>query len=427
VYLQHEESLVFECPPIPICGDIKIEFYEKETFGSDQKLLSFWFNTSFVIEDLQNPQCYYIEIPKEDLDKAHKDKQCKTFKENFKVSCTFQSLDTTQKSRVLQEAPLNELAVDERGVSTISPAFEERPKSASMTVLIDNLDTEIEVLNQVAKCNSTSRDAEEISRDLLKQIIEVLINLDPDGEGLISSPQLLSELRYSNQWREFSIATAELQQAQLDKISPESRLSFWINVYNLLAIHANARFDLHPTSLKDYIQFSRKAKYQIGSFVYSLLEIEYIILKSKLKVPQQIKDLKLEEFNQIGSSDPRWSFGISKADPRINFLLSIGTVDSPPITIIYSNCIFDQLERATRNFLQGMTVNKANKEILVPSQLSWWYQDFAKKKEKVLKSLVEYLSPEQKIVIGEKYQLHFKDYNWIFQYSFSHFVINEYV
>lgn len=29
-----EESLTFECTGLPICGDVKLEFYEKETFGS---------------------------------------------------------------------------------------------------------------------------------------------------------------------------------------------------------------------------------------------------------------------------------------------------------------------------------------------------------------------------------------------------------
>ena len=73
------------------------------------------------------------------------------------------------------------------------------------------LDTEPQALNLVAKCKSTKRDADEIARELLKQIIELLIDVDSDGLGLIESPQLLSELKYSSQWKEFCIATAELQ------------------------------------------------------------------------------------------------------------------------------------------------------------------------------------------------------------------------
>jgi len=106
------ECLIFECPPIPICGDIKMEFYEKETFGSDQKLFAFWFNTSFTIEDPQVPHSFFLEVAKEGLDKAQKDRQCKIFKENFKVLCNFQTLDTNAKSVPATE--FEELVLEEK-------------------------------------------------------------------------------------------------------------------------------------------------------------------------------------------------------------------------------------------------------------------------------------------------------------------------
>jgi len=128
-----EESLIFECPPIPVCGDIKMEFYENQTFGSDQKLFAFWFNTAFATEDLI-PRSYSLEISKEALDKAHKDKQCKIFKENFRVICSFQALESDRTP----SKELSELAIEE--TKDLSPSidnYEKGPQSATLIPLID--------------------------------------------------------------------------------------------------------------------------------------------------------------------------------------------------------------------------------------------------------------------------------------------------
>jgi hypothetical protein len=73
-----------------------------------------------------------VEITKEELDKAHKDKQCKVFKENFKVVCSFQSLDSNEKV-AHTEAALSELQLDEKKEATGDPQL----KSASIAVITD--------------------------------------------------------------------------------------------------------------------------------------------------------------------------------------------------------------------------------------------------------------------------------------------------
>lgn len=80
-----------------IVGDIKIDFYEKDTFGSVNKyffllkyfflkkdrLFAFWFNTCFVpIINENNENQYKLELTKDQLDKANKDK-------SHKVKCNF--------------------------------------------------------------------------------------------------------------------------------------------------------------------------------------------------------------------------------------------------------------------------------------------------------------------------------------------------
>ena len=62
-----------------VCGDVKILFYNIPMFGSKDKIFKLWFNTNFVPED------GVLEIKKDLIDKACKDKNCKKFKHNFKI------------------------------------------------------------------------------------------------------------------------------------------------------------------------------------------------------------------------------------------------------------------------------------------------------------------------------------------------------
>ena len=62
-----------------VCGDVKILFYNVGAFGSKDKIFKLWFNTNFVPED------GVLEVKKDLIDKACKDKNCKKFKHNFKI------------------------------------------------------------------------------------------------------------------------------------------------------------------------------------------------------------------------------------------------------------------------------------------------------------------------------------------------------
>jgi hypothetical protein len=62
-----------------VCGDVKILFFTFSMFGSKDKIFKLWFNTNFV------PQDDVLEIKKDLIDKACKDKHCKKFNHNFKI------------------------------------------------------------------------------------------------------------------------------------------------------------------------------------------------------------------------------------------------------------------------------------------------------------------------------------------------------
>ncbi|NP_001161638.1 phosphatase and tensin homolog [Saccoglossus kowalevskii] len=92
-------------PPLPICGDIKIEFFHKTNMLTKrEKMFHFWFNT-FVIsagEKVSNgatgsegDDCDILTLTlrKDEIDKANKDKTNKNFSPNFKVRLIFSTVD----------------------------------------------------------------------------------------------------------------------------------------------------------------------------------------------------------------------------------------------------------------------------------------------------------------------------------------------
>lgn len=89
---------------VPLCGDIKVVFYNKPRMKKKDKMLQFWFNTFFVEADgkpMENGRkswageipgssnYYTMTIPKSELDKANKDKAHKLFSPNFQVKLHF--------------------------------------------------------------------------------------------------------------------------------------------------------------------------------------------------------------------------------------------------------------------------------------------------------------------------------------------------
>ncbi|XP_022097385.1 phosphatidylinositol 3,4,5-trisphosphate 3-phosphatase and dual-specificity protein phosphatase PTEN-like [Acanthaster planci] len=104
--------------PVPVCGDIKIEFHHRTNMIKKDKLFHFWFNTFFVPscknvaetnglsqhlpEECNLPGCRHtmvLSLKKDELDKANKDKTNKSFSPNFRVTCVFSDVVSDKARR----------------------------------------------------------------------------------------------------------------------------------------------------------------------------------------------------------------------------------------------------------------------------------------------------------------------------------------
>ncbi|XP_041485113.1 phosphatidylinositol 3,4,5-trisphosphate 3-phosphatase and dual-specificity protein phosphatase PTEN-like [Lytechinus variegatus] len=122
-----ERSVRCEFPlPVPICGDIKIEFFNKPNKLKKDRMFHFWFNTFFVAnsnllnsssqhdlanngsdnsshcsEDIEalDTDCTVLRLRKDQLDRANKDKTNKWYSPNFKVICYFKRVENEKPRR----------------------------------------------------------------------------------------------------------------------------------------------------------------------------------------------------------------------------------------------------------------------------------------------------------------------------------------
>jgi hypothetical protein len=87
---------------IPLCGDVKFEFYAKSTLSKD-KLCHFWFNTCFVPSTMLS-----LSLTKEEIDKAHKDKNHKNFDREFRIDLIFSNPEGSASGTELKFLPIQD-------------------------------------------------------------------------------------------------------------------------------------------------------------------------------------------------------------------------------------------------------------------------------------------------------------------------------
>jgi hypothetical protein len=189
---------------------------------------------------------------------------------------------------------------------------------------------------------------------------------------------------------------AALSKRSLQKALPDdaAKKTFWINLYNAWFQILAARGHRNPNIFQQKL-------IPVAGLTLSLEEIEQGILRKDFK---RLRSLKLP-----GSFSKKIlrRLAVRQVDCRIHFALNCGAVSCPPIAFYTYSRIHQQLEQATKIFLEGNTIiDHQLKKMIVTPLMDWYQEDFTGPNS--VPALIGSVLKQN--VTG--YAITFSEYNW---------------
>lgn len=185
---------------------------------------------------------------------------------------------------------------------------------------------------------------------------------------VVLSQDFLRALKNGQSTEEFVNEYAIINQDSLASSlnTDEKKLSFWINTYNAFI---QEKLKSNPALYKNRASFFEKPFINIGGQLVSFSDIEHgIIRRSQL----------MYFLGYLSNPFPgKWEkmFRVEKIDYRVHFALNCGAKSCPPIFICDDIFLNGQLEKATKSYLQDVSV-VTDKKIKTTSLFSWFRGDF---------------------------------------------------
>ncbi|PWA36438.1 DEP domain-containing protein [Artemisia annua] len=181
----------------------------------------------------------------------------------------------------------------------------------------------------------------------------------------------------------------ELQRLDLNKTPKEERLAFFINLYNLMAIHAILVWG-HPEGALERRKLLNDFKYVIGGSAYSLSDIQNGILRANQRPPYTLT-------KPFAIADKRFKVSLPYSEPLIHFALVSGNRSDPALRCYSPKNIDMELMEAARNFVGSgaLVLDSEAMTVSVTKILKWYSIDFGRNEAEVLKHAAIYLEVEK--------------------------------
>uniref|UniRef100_A0A2C9JV79 Uncharacterized protein n=1 Tax=Biomphalaria glabrata TaxID=6526 RepID=A0A2C9JV79_BIOGL len=267
-----------------------------------------------------------------------------------------------------------------------------------------------EALNSGTLSNCQPKEATELGEHLRRVILQLYETfLKEDGKSVD-----YSGIKKSEAFQSYTRLTKELVRVNIEKVSREEKLAFFINIYNALVIHS-VIIRGSPNNLWTRYKFFNDSKYIIGGCVYSLQDIENGILRANRRGVGQIS-------KPFGKNDPRLKVALDRHEPLIHFALVCGAKSCPPIKAYTSKNIYEELYLATSAFLEsdsGCQVDLAKQTLKLSSIFKWYQGDFCHHETQLVDFVLNYMQPGsskvkdmKKIVESKNYHIDFLPYDW---------------
>lgn len=252
-------------------------------------------------------------------------------------------------------------------------------------------------LNMASVYRGEAREAKIVVEDVRRRILKLYDEfLSEDGRAVN-----YDGIRASEGFKEFVAASEELQRVNLNALSREERMAFFINVYNALVIHGTCAFGT-PKNTLERLRFFSKTSYNIGGHAYTCDDIENGVLRGNRPGAASLGALLGKPSLSRGpfrEGDPRRYNVILPMDPRIHFALVCGARSCPPIRVYTSEYIDRELEDAAFAFFESeidvvIGANGAASSAAVSKIVGEWYKfDFGATSAERLRFASTFMKP----------------------------------
>ncbi|KAM3258031.1 hypothetical protein ACQJBY_050021 [Aegilops geniculata] len=182
-----------------------------------------------------------------------------------------------------------------------------------------------------------------------------------------------------------------LSTVDLEGLSHQQKLAFWINVYNSCMMNAFLEQGI-PTTPHELVAMMPKATVDVGGRTHSAMSIEHFILR----LPYSVKHVSPDGEGTKGGDEAAraGAFGLEWPEPLVTFALSCGSWSSPAVRVYTAARVEEELEGAKRDYLQAAVGVSAPASLAIPKLLHWYLPDFAKDVDSLMDWVCLQLPPE---------------------------------
>lgn len=170
----------------------------------------------------------------------------------------------------------------------------------------------------------------------------------------------------------------KLAAANLEGLTHQQKLAFWINTYNSCMMNAILEHGI-PETPEMVVALMQKATITVGGHLLNAITIEHFILRLpyhlKFTCPKAVKNDEMKA---------RSIFGFEWSEPLVTFALCCGSWSSPAVRVYTASRVEEELEVAKRDYLQATVGISRTNKLIIPKLLDWYLLDFAKDMESLL-------------------------------------------
>ena len=218
-------------------------------------------------------------------------------------------------------------------------------------------------------------------------------------------------MRDSGAYRDYVTLSRLLARLDLARLRTRAeRLAFWINLYNVIVVHAVIELGIRD-SIKEVWGFFRRVRYQVGGFFFSPDDIEHGILRGNRRPPNALA-------RPFAADDPRLRHVVHPLDPRLHFTLVCASSSCPPIAVYTAEELEAQLTIAAETFLNagGAVVDRTREQVSLSRIFHWYAADFGGDPPAILRFIAPHLQrAEDRRYLADhadRLTVVYQDYDW---------------